>query len=68
MIQPDLETQMKETTDSHVVVTDIQMPFVSMVIFMVKAALAAIPALFILTAIGVFVAAIIDALGGNAGS
>jgi hypothetical protein len=37
----------------RVVVTDVEMPFGSMVIFMVKWALAAIPALVILTLIGV---------------
>jgi hypothetical protein len=37
-----------------VVVTDIRMPFFSMVVFMVKWAIAAIPAFFILTVIGVF--------------
>ena len=34
--------------ENEIVVTDIQMPFISMVVFMVKWAIAAIPALFIL--------------------
>ena len=38
--------------DNKVVVTDIQMSFISMVIFMVKWAIAAIPALFIIAAMG----------------
>ena len=38
----------------RVVVTDIRMPFFSMVIFMVKWAIAAIPAFVILTVIGIF--------------
>jgi hypothetical protein len=38
--------------ETRVVVTDIKMPFVSMVIFMVKAAIAAIPAVIILAFIG----------------
>jgi hypothetical protein len=37
-----------------VVVTDIHMPFFSMVVFMVKWAIAAIPAFLILTVIGFF--------------
>lgn len=47
---------MNSPEETKVVVTDIQMPFISMVVFMVKWAMAAIPALFILIAIfaGVF--------------
>ena len=43
--------KMNSPEETQVVVTDIQMPFISMVVFMVKWALAAIPALFILFAI-----------------
>ena len=39
---------MNSSEETQVVVTDIQMPFVSMVVFMVKWALAAIPAFLIL--------------------
>jgi hypothetical protein len=42
-----------DTNKQAVVVTDIRMPFFSMVIFMVKWAIAAIPALFILIVFGV---------------
>ena len=51
-------TKMNSPEDTKVVVTDIQMPFISMVVFRVKWALAAIPALFILIAIftGIFLA------------
>ena len=42
-----------ETNKQAVVVTDIRMPFFSMVIFMVKWAIAAIPALCILIVFGV---------------
>ena len=42
-----------ETNKQAVVVTDIHMPFFSMVIFMVKWAIAAIPAFFILIVFGV---------------
>jgi hypothetical protein len=41
-----------EGNRQNVIVTDIHMPFFSMVIFMVKWAIAAIPALIILTVIG----------------
>ena len=49
---------MNSPEETKVVVTNIQMPFISMVVFMVKWALAAIPALFILFAIfsGLFIA------------
>lgn len=43
---------MSDPSPREVVVTDIRMPFFSMVIFMVKWAIAAIPALFILAMIG----------------
>jgi hypothetical protein len=46
---------------TRVVVTDIRMPFWSMVVFMVKWAIAAIPALIILV---VFWALIMGLLGG----
>jgi len=36
----------------EVVVTDIEIPFMSMVVLMVKLAIASIPALFILTMLG----------------
>lgn len=42
-----------DTNKQAVVVTDIRMPFFSMVIFMVKWAIAAIPALLILIVFGV---------------
>lgn len=43
----------EESNDAPVVVTDIRMRFSSMVVFMVKWAIASIPALIILFAIGV---------------
>ncbi len=52
---------MQEQTND-VVVTDIRMPFMSMVTFMVKAALAAIPALIILTVLGSLVVGVIGGL------
>lgn len=43
---------MSDRQPTEVTVTNIRMPFLSMVIFMVKWAIAAIPALFILALIG----------------
>ncbi|MBI3355367.1 MAG: hypothetical protein HY038_01085 [Nitrospirae bacterium] len=51
-----------ETNNQAVVVTDIRMPFFSMVIFMVKWAIAAIPAFFILTVFGVLTWAMLSGL------
>ena len=50
-------------TTSHVVVTDIRMPFLSMVVFMIKWAIAAIPAFIILAVIGAVVATLLSGLG-----
>ena len=52
------------TTDinNRVVIMDVKMPFISMVIFMVKAAIAAIPAIIILAILGAIIATV---LGGN---
>lgn len=44
-----------ENGTNNVVVTDIRMPFWSIVIFMVKAAIASIPALIILIAVAFLV-------------
>ncbi len=44
---------MNEEESQHVVVTDIRMPFLSMVVFMIKWAVASIPAFIILSIIGV---------------
>lgn len=51
-----------ENNVQNVAVTDIRMPFWSMVVFMVKWAIAAIPALVILTVIGMFTFSILGAL------
>jgi len=51
-----------EANRQHVVVTDIRMPFFSMVVFMVKWAIAAIPAFLILRVIGVFTWAMLSGL------
>lgn len=51
----------------RVVVTDIKMPFFSMVAFMVKWAIASIPAFIILSVIGALIAAVITGLFGGGG-
>lgn len=52
---------MDEHKTVNVVVTDIQMPFISMVIFMVKWTITAIPAFFIL---GMFVSIFFGLMNG----
>ncbi len=51
------------TAGSKVVVTDVQMPFASMVVFMVKWALASIPAFLILAVLSFVVFLAVGALG-----
>ena len=46
----------------NVTVTDIRMPFWSIVVFLVKLAIAAIPALIILTTIGAFIFGVIGGI------
>jgi hypothetical protein len=51
--------------DNEVVVTDIKMPFGSMIVLMVKLAIATIPAMIILSAVGTITFALINFfLGG----
>ncbi|MDD9810846.1 MAG: hypothetical protein OXU71_03895 [Gammaproteobacteria bacterium] len=49
------QAQNSDAESQRVVIVDIRMRFWSMVMFMVKAAIAFIPAMFILFAIGTFV-------------
>jgi len=51
----------------EIVVADIRIPFVSMVVLMVKWALAAIPAIIILISIGVAFSIVLGALFGGVG-
>ena len=52
--------------DNEIVVTNIKMPFGSMVMFMVKLAIATIPAMIILSAVGTLTFAIVNFfLGGT---
>lgn len=52
----------------RIVVTDVHMPFWSMVVFMVKWAFAAIPALIILMVIGFLAAAVMGGVAGGLGA
>ena len=52
--------------DTEVVVTNIKMPFGSMIVFMVKLAIATIPAMIILSAVGTITFALVNFfLGGT---
>ncbi|NOX43249.1 MAG: hypothetical protein GXP19_05900 [Gammaproteobacteria bacterium] len=57
------------SNDNRVIVTNIQMPFISMVVFMVKWAVAAIPALFILASLGSIFSTVVSnfLFGGQGG-
>ena len=63
---PDITASRSHTNNSNsqnVTITDIKMPFGSMVEFMVKWAIASIPAFIILLVIGFMIAGIIGGLG-----
>jgi hypothetical protein len=59
---------MINTETSQVVLTDIKMPFMPMVLFMVKAAIAAIPAFILLGILGTLVAVIFGGIFGGLGT
>ena len=52
-------------SDQNVTITDIKTPFLSMVIFMVKAAIASIPAVIILSVIGSIIFALLGVIFGS---
>jgi len=54
-----------EANKTEVTVVDIRMPFWSMVVFMVKWAIASIPAIIILVVIGVMIAGFMGGLLGG---
>ncbi|HQU15249.1 MAG: hypothetical protein B7Z66_09000 [Chromatiales bacterium 21-64-14] len=56
-----------EPDNNRVVVVDVRMPFWSMVVFMVKWAIASIPALFILAAIGSLIVMLMGGMGARIG-
>ena len=55
---------MHNEPNTQVTVVDIQMPFWSMVVFLVKVAIASIPAMIILSVLGAIFFAIMTALFG----
>ncbi len=56
---------MSEERSNQVTIVDIKMPFFSMVIFMVKAAIAAIPAMLILSIIATVAFALMGSMFGT---
>jgi hypothetical protein len=58
---------MNNESDKRVVVTDIRMPFLSMMVFMIKWVIASIPAFIILSILGAIVTAILGTLMGGMG-
>jgi len=58
---------MSTQESNHVVVVDVKMPFMSMVTFMVKWAIASIPAILILLFIGAMVAGVLGGLFAEIG-
>jgi len=56
---------MEPNDTNKVTIIDIQMPFWSMVVFMVKAAIAAIPAFIILSILGAIFTALFGSLFGG---
>lgn len=56
---------MSDNNGQQVVITDVKIPFLSMVVLLVKIAVAAIPAFIILSAIGALISALFGlVLGG----
>ena len=53
---------MNYESDKRVIVTDIRMPFLSMMVFMIKWVIASIPAFIILSILGAIVTAILGTL------
>lgn len=60
----DSETVTKSPAPQPVRIVDVSMPMSSMVVFMVKLAIAAVPALLILLFLGAFFMALVPALFG----
>ena len=56
---------MDDMNSNDVNIVDISMPFMSMVVFMVKAAIAAIPAIIILMVLGAIVSVMLGGIFGG---
>ena len=55
---------METSSGSEVTIVDVKMPFMSMVVFKIKGALAAIPAIIVLSIIGAIIGAMFAGLFG----
>jgi cell division septal protein FtsQ len=58
---------MDNNSNNQVTIVDIKMPFMSMVIFMIKAAIAAIPAFLILSLLIMGISVLLSTLFGGSG-
>jgi hypothetical protein len=58
---------MDSNEGKQVIIVDVKMPFISMVVLMVKAAIASIPAFFILAFIGSIFFSVLGGLFGRMG-
>ncbi len=56
---------MNNTTANEITIVDVKMPFMSMVVFMVKAAIAAIPAVIILALISMLISGVTGFMFGG---
>lgn len=61
--RPSPYTDISKIMPQPVIVLDVEMPFSSMILFMVKLALASIPALIIITIAGAILFAMLSAVG-----
>ncbi len=58
---------MDNSNNNQVTIVDIKMPFMSMVVFMIKAAIAAIPAFLILSRIMMGISVLLSTIFGGGG-
>jgi hypothetical protein len=56
---------MNNTTTNEITIVDVKMPFMSMVVFMVKAAIVAIPAVIILAVISMLISGVTGFMFGG---
>jgi len=63
-IDPKKGNKMKNKNTTEVTIVDVKMPFMSMVVFLVKSAIAAIPAFIILAIIGAVFTSVVGGMLG----
>ncbi len=56
---------MENSNENNITIVDVKMPFMSMVVFMVKAAIASIPAFIILTILTAIAISVIGGIGNS---